>query len=111
MTLAELKAAARKMLPEFTNYPDRALAIVAAAYLDDMIRELLRARLINDASAVKRAFDFAPLGRAEARIRMAYLVGLLEPDVRDTLLMINTIRMDSLTNTKPRHSSSQRSLR
>ena len=80
------------MLPKIDQYADRVLAIVALAYLDDMLRELLRARLVDDAAAVDQAFDRAPLGRAEARIQMAYLVGLIAADVRDSLLQVNTIR-------------------
>ncbi|HDR9135963.1 TPA: hypothetical protein QDB11_000570 [Burkholderia vietnamiensis] len=72
---------------------DRGCALVGAAYLDDEITKLLRARMVNN----KRNTDaLLEQGRAvsafSAKIRVAYAMGLIPDDVLHDINIIRDIR-------------------
>lgn len=72
---------------------DRGSALMAAAFLDDRLKLLLTARLVNDAKVASRAFEFnGPLGTFSSRIDFAYLLGILPNNARRDLHTIRAIR-------------------
>ena len=78
---------------EFQNEGDRAAAILAAALLDERLRQLLTAYLIDDSKEVALLLDQEqPLGSFGARMRAAYCLGLLDKDLYGLLSNIKKIR-------------------
>lgn len=78
---------------EFSGASDRAAAIVAAAVLDDALRTLLAAVMIVD---YPPQFDvFAPgqeLGSYMARVKVAFVLGLIDDSERKRLSLVAKIR-------------------
>jgi hypothetical protein len=55
-----------------TGESDRACGLMAGAYLDDQLRGLFRARLVDDEDLMKELFQhLGPLGSFSARIELA----------------------------------------
>ncbi len=78
-----------KLQSEFNRETPRAVAIVGYAYLDDFLKELLKATLIEN----KRLFkDFTKRLNSEQRINMCYLLGLIDERIKDDLKQIKNIR-------------------
>lgn len=78
---------------EFQNEGDRAAAILAAALLDERLRQLLTTYLIDDSKEVALLLEQEqPLGSFGARIRAAYCLGLLDKDLFGLLSNIKKIR-------------------
>lgn len=84
-------------LGEFSEESDRAGAIVAGAYLDELLRELLSASMIQRKSAVddllgsEKKMD-RPLGTFSSRIRASFCMGLISDSEYAELLHIRLIR-------------------
>lgn len=78
---------------EFAGASDRAAAIVAAAVLDDALRTLLTAVMVADHPP---GFDvFAPgqeLGSYMARVKIAFMLGLIDDSERMRLSLVAKIR-------------------
>jgi len=80
-------------LEEFNKETDRAAAVLAASLLDEHLRKLLAAFLIDDESETKELLEVEkPLGNFGARIRAAYCLGLISPDEYHDLKLIQRIR-------------------
>ena len=72
---------------------DRGLALVMAAYFDDLLDELLRRSLIDDNAVVKRLLDSdRAVSTFSARIDLAYAMGLITKGLYKTLHQIREIR-------------------
>ncbi|BCK33297.1 hypothetical protein VCSRO96_3117 [Vibrio cholerae] len=57
---------------------DRGCALMAAAYIDEKLGELLKAYLVDDPKIIERMFDFnGPFGTFSSRIDSTYSLGLL----------------------------------
>jgi hypothetical protein len=69
--------AAAEFRSTLTDETDRGCALMAAAYLDDRLAELLKAYFVDDLPVAKKVLDLErPLGTFSARIDVAYLLGL-----------------------------------
>ena len=81
----------RRLTEEFAGESDRAAALVAAALLDENLESLLKAYLIDDAreAEVLLGTSLQSLG---ARVRAAYLLGLISRDEMGDLRQIKEIR-------------------
>lgn len=78
---------------EFYKESDRATAILAAALLDEKLRQLLEAFFVEDKKQVDKLLeDQAPLGSFGARINASYCLGLLSHDAHAMLILIKGIR-------------------
>jgi len=76
-----------------TSETDRGSVLMAAAFLDDRLKLLLAARLINDRKLSRRAFEFnGPLGTFSSRIDFSYLLGLLPKNAQRDLHLVRSIR-------------------
>lgn len=72
---------------------DRGCALLAAAYLDSQLDELIRSVLVDDPSAVEDLLGQSrPLASFSARIDLAYLLGIISKTVRRDLHLIRKIR-------------------
>jgi len=92
LTLPELRERMMPFFQEFQKYQDREAAIVGAAWIEDFVQELLRARLVDDRDAVDWAFDNGALRSARAKIEMAYLTGVIGPRQHECFVAVNDIR-------------------
>lgn len=75
------------------NETDRGCALMAAAYLDEELKSLLQAKLVDDRKSVTKVFAFnGPLGSFSARIDMVFLLGLLPKSAKSDLHRLRSIR-------------------
>lgn len=80
---------------EFQDESERAAAVLAAAYLDHLLGELLTATMTAEPEEVEELLfqkGSGPLGTFSARIDTAYCLGLLSRDERRDLHLIRKIR-------------------
>ena len=82
-------------IDRFTKQGDRGTALVAAAWLDDAVKECLRAMFRPDQRVVDELLQGdGPLGSFSSRIKLAYLLDLIDPAARADLDRIRGIRND-----------------
>lgn len=77
----------------YKNESDRAAALLAVAFLDDQLKQVLQTVLVDDAKVQKRLFGvYGPLGTFSARADMAYALGYLSRSVYGDLEVIRRSR-------------------
>jgi DNA-binding MltR family transcriptional regulator len=82
-----------EFLTEFQQESDRAAAMLASAYLDDLLRQLLLASFVDDSNVTtKLVKSQRPLGPFSARIAASYAFGLITDSERADLDDIRNIR-------------------
>lgn len=86
-----------KIILEFrktlTPETDRGCALMAAAFLDEKLIELLRKNLADDVRLAVKVFEpNGALGTFSARIDMAYLLGLIPKNAQKDLHILRKIR-------------------
>ena len=115
--LDELMAGTIDVLPEHIGNPikrvtefrktlnsetDRGCALMAAAFIDEKLGELLKAHLVDDSKIIKRMFDFnGPFGTFSSRIDSVYALGLLPGNVHKDIHLLRKIRNDFAHVSKP----------
>jgi hypothetical protein len=79
---------------EFGGASDRACAIVAAALVDELLLNVLKAMFVPSPSSEDSLFDGpnAPLSNLSSRIDMAFQLGLISPRLARDLHLIRRIR-------------------
>ncbi|MEW6092543.1 MAG: MltR family transcriptional regulator [Chloroflexota bacterium] len=81
---------------EFAHESDRASIILGAAYLDDLLEQLIAGFLVDDQNAMGELLDgnrpYAPLSTFSARITAAYCLGLIDYTQYQDLKTIKRIR-------------------
>jgi DNA-binding MltR family transcriptional regulator len=88
-------ARAVEFLLALARESDRGCALMAAAYIDSQIGELLRATLVKEAKVVEALLgQTKPLGTFSARIDMVYAIGLIGMRLHHDLHLIRKIRND-----------------
>lgn len=96
----ELDPTASKLMKEvldfresITHETDRGAVLMSAAFLDDKIRDLIQARLVQDKKVIVRSFGpNGALGSFSSRIDFAYLIGVISKNARRDLHTIRGIR-------------------
>jgi len=83
---------ANEFQKRYKGESDRAVAILAAVYLENCLEEYLRLRLVEGAGLERLFNPLGPLGGFSAKIELAFAVGLLPVSVRDDLRRINKVR-------------------
>jgi DNA-binding MltR family transcriptional regulator len=84
-----------KFRETLTPETDRGCALMAAAYLDAQLEELLRAAWVADDKCLDDVLGQSkPLGTFSSRIDVAYLTGLIGDRARRDLHLIRRIRND-----------------
>jgi DNA-binding MltR family transcriptional regulator len=84
-----------EFLEELKSQTDRGTAIIAAAVLDDLLNQLLTARLLNLGSDRHDSlFDGAnaPLSSFSAKIEMCFAVGVISNSARLAMHLIREVR-------------------
>lgn len=77
----------------FEKETDRGCALIAAAYLDARLEELLKERFINDPNVFKNMFEgYGPLNSFGAKINISYLLDLISKEFKNDLLLVKKIR-------------------
>lgn len=80
-------------LTEFQAESDRAAAVLGAAYLDDLLEQLLEKSFADDSGSVRSLFgSMGPLSGFSAKIRMGRAFGLLTREDANDLHRIRKIR-------------------
>lgn len=83
----------RQFRSTLTSESDRGCALMAAAYLDDKVSELIQSHLLDRRRIVKKMFGpLGPWGSFSSRIDSAYLLGLISATERQDLHLIRDIR-------------------
>jgi DNA-binding MltR family transcriptional regulator len=84
---------ANQMLEALKGNTDRGKACVGDAMLDEMFKELFRARFIDDQKAVEEALGGGqPLGNHGVRVKVAYLLSWIGPDTYHACRTIHRVR-------------------
>ncbi|WP_098743521.1 MltR family transcriptional regulator [Paenibacillus sp. EZ-K15] len=79
----------RSLTPE----SDRGCALLAVAFLDNLIQKLLQKYFIDNKQVVDNIFTgTGALSSFSSRIELAYLLGLISPDTRRDLNLLRKIR-------------------
>ena len=81
---------------QLSQESERGSAIIGAAYIDDVLEEILKAFMIAPAQRQDELFasSFAPLGSLSAKIALSYRLGLISPNIRVSLDLVRKIRND-----------------
>src|SRR5713101_6980605 len=82
-------------LQEFQQETDRAAAVLAMAYLDGKLEELLRSKFVSKHKIIDDLFDGqGGLSSSSAKVSIAYAVGLISLSAAQDLHLIRQIRND-----------------
>lgn len=82
-----------------TEETDRGCALMAAAYLDLELGEMVRVHLVQDKKILDTIFkNNGPISTFSAKIDLGYVLGLLSPDARLDLHLLRKIRNDFAHN-------------
>jgi hypothetical protein len=85
--------AARPFFDALKGESDRAAAVLAAAFLESALEELLRKAIVPNAS--KDLFrSFGPLSSFGGKIDVSHALGLINDEERDDLRIVKSIRND-----------------
>jgi len=80
-------------LAQFNKESDRGAALIAAAMLDDRLKDMLSSFLADTATAKELLSGFnAPLGTFSSRISAAHALGLLQDNELNEITLIRKIR-------------------
>ena len=73
---------------------DRGCLLVSAAWLDELLGALIKARLVDHKNTIDALFDGpnAPLKTFSARINFAFALGLVHADERSALHIVRSLR-------------------
>lgn len=82
----------KEWMVEFQAESDRACAVLGAAFLDEHVRALLEAFMVDDPKPVRTLLEHGPLRSFAARVKMAYALGFLAPSEIHDLNLIRNIR-------------------
>jgi DNA-binding MltR family transcriptional regulator len=94
-TLPNLCADAARLVEDLERETDRGVALLAVAFLDDVLDLLLRASFVDDSEAVNRLIGPGrPLESFGSRAHISYCMGLLGLDVYNDINLIREIRND-----------------
>ena len=88
-TIEGLSEDTRRFMEDFQQETDRGVALVAAAFLDDVIKSTLRQAFVDDEAAVN---DLLARGGFGGRVNLAYCMGLIKRTEYDDLKIILEIR-------------------
>lgn len=85
-----------RITEEIDKETDRAAAILAASYLDELLKELITSIMIDDHKVVEELIGQGdtPLGTFSSRIKAAYCLSLIDRQEFNNLHLIRKIRND-----------------
>lgn len=81
------------VMPDAKKQPDRYVAIVMAAIMEEELGEILQARLVDHKKTAKKMFGgMGPLATFSAKIDLAFLLGMYREDFAKMLHAVRDIR-------------------
>ena len=84
---------AMSLLDSLSKESDRGLALLATAYIDKAMEELLVAFFLNDKKICKSIFEgYSPLATFSSKIDISFLCGLIPVKAKQDLHLIRKIR-------------------
>lgn len=86
-----------QLTQEFRKESDRAVALLSAAYLDELLRDLISTVMLLDSEKAKKDIfegPAAPLSTFSSRIQIAYCLRLITKEQKQDLDHIRQIRND-----------------
>lgn len=94
-SLPNLTEDAVRLVSDLQRETDRGAALLAAAFLDDVLEVFLRAAFVDDPEAVNKLMSPGrPLESFGVRAHLAYCIGLLGPDIYHDINLLREIRND-----------------
>src|SRR5262245_17334844 len=96
----EIAGESRSLLNDIAASTDRAAVITAAAVLDDLLKLILRARMLKDEKVVDETLDGEIFSFA-VRIDICYGLGLISDKERHDLHIIRKVRNTCAHSRKP----------
>ena len=94
-TLPALTSDVSRLVEDFEKETDRGVALLGAAFLDDVLDVMLQAAFVDDSEAVNKILGPGrPLESFGARAHLAYCIGLLGPDIYADINLLREIRND-----------------
>jgi len=92
-SLSNARLRITEFLEDVQSESDRGAALVAAAKLDDALKDIILTFLLKDDASVELVNGkYAPLGNFSARINAAYALGLLDTNEYSTCHQVRRIR-------------------
>lgn len=106
----------RSFIEQTSEESDRGSVLVAVSILDDILTQLLKAKLVPTLEQNDELFDgaYAPFSSFSAKIDLAYRVALIKPNVRRSCHILRKIRNDFAHATEVKgftHSATQDRIR
>jgi DNA-binding MltR family transcriptional regulator len=99
----------KAIIQEIEAQTDRAAALIATAYLEERLRSALDARTHRHTNVEEKIYrSSGPLGSFSAKIDMALLLGIIEPQVHKFLHTIKDIRNVFAHQAAPRDFNTQK---
>ena len=94
-TIPGLSVDVGRFMSDLEKETDRGAALVAAAFIDDVLKSMLIAKFVDRPKNVKQFLEYPrPLSTFSSRIELAYLLGLIGPKMYKGLKQIQKIRND-----------------
>jgi DNA-binding MltR family transcriptional regulator len=94
-TLPHLTSDVERLVEDFAKETDRGVALLAAAFLDDVLDVMLRTFFVDDPEAVNKLVGSGrPLESFGSRTHLAFCVGLLGRDIYHDINLVREIRND-----------------
>lgn len=83
---------ASRVFDQFKEESDRGTALVGVAYVDEQLKQLFRAKMLNEKKILKLLEGYEPLATFAARIDCAYGFGWIGPKTYRDLSLLKKIR-------------------
>ncbi len=86
-----------QLTTEFKDESDRAVALLAAAYLDELLKDLIQTVMVIESEGIRKDLfkgGSAPLATFSSRILLSFCLGLISQDQKIDLNHIRSIRND-----------------
>ncbi|ARP62599.1 hypothetical protein A9K65_003770 [Mesorhizobium sp. WSM1497] len=81
------------ILPDAKKQPDRSLAIVLAAVVEDQLGGMLQAKVVDDKKTIEKMFSgMGPLATFSAQIDLGFLLGFYGDEIHKLLHAIRVVR-------------------
>jgi DNA-binding MltR family transcriptional regulator len=93
LDISNLGPVTAEIVSQLAKESDRGIALISTAYMDDLLQVMIRGAMVDDKEAVDKLLG--PNGAASgfaARINLAYLMGLISPNLRHDLNIMRDIR-------------------
>jgi DNA-binding MltR family transcriptional regulator len=99
VNLKDLTSEHNRVVTLLANESDRSVAIVGSAFLDDVLRQMLSFRFVEDDELQHNLLrESGPLGTFSARIDVAYAIGLIPKSIHQDLHRIREMRLHTIAS-------------